>query len=162
MNLTESFFSYLAEWCNEAQPVVMNFESLLNNLNITIGGGSIDFKNISLECLKKRVEYLIKEESFDEDFLIIGLVGRVTEALESNVTEHGDRILFFEEKLKQDPDHEEAKLQLFRLKQPVYLEIALYELNSWNLVVSSYFNKGIRRKLNRDKLINLPVTGQLN
>ncbi|MEW9579278.1 hypothetical protein U9K47_28870 [Bacillus toyonensis] len=150
MSWTNTFIESLKEWDEQCNPKDMNLKDVLFFLSFNIGE-KVALEDLTVEKLRKRIIYLINEESFEEKFLIDSLINETTAIFKKRIERHGEGIInnenlkqFVEQKGK-DADFVEKFLS--KMKDIQYIYKAENQLDVWTVIVNKYFSLSNRRQL---------------
>ncbi|MGR6342345.1 hypothetical protein ACU5CE_31815 [Priestia megaterium] len=79
--------------------VSIKLEDVIFEVGANIGQSAI-YDDPTIENLESRINYLVNQERITESFLIEGLIGKVTQILNGDMNNLGERILLNEELLE--------------------------------------------------------------
>ncbi|HDX9572440.1 TPA: hypothetical protein ACGXNJ_000512 [Bacillus cereus] len=150
MSWTNTFIESLKEWDEHCNPKDATLKDVLFFLSYNIGE-KVLLEDLTVESLKKRIIYLVNEESFEEKFLIDSLIHETTAIFKKRINELGEGIIRNEgakealEKHGKDASNFATSLSDMKNMQHIYkLE---NQLDIWNAIVSQKFSLSNRRRL---------------
>ncbi|KXY54984.1 hypothetical protein [Bacillus cereus] len=150
MSWTNTFIESLKEWDEHCNPKDATLKDVLFFLSYNIGEKLLQ-EDLTVESLKKRIIYLVNEESFEEKFLIDSLIHETTAIFKKRINELGEGIIRNErgketfEKNGQDASNFER--QLSKMKNMQYIYMVENQLDVWNTIVNQKFSLSNRRQL---------------
>lgn len=141
MERTKEFLKVLEIWredCNFENDIFDQYLMLISgNIGISV------FEDNKMEALENRINRLVTDFGFREEFLVYSLINGMTKLLSDDIEKTGERIIHIESVINNSngkvPNGINQTLE--RIKNKDHLLIKEKALDSWRILISSHFTK---------------------
>jgi len=157
MSWTTVFINALKEWDETCTDKRMKIEDACFFLGFPIGQKTPE-RNMDLRSLEERINYLVNQEGFVEEFLINSLINEMSNHLNREINHLGEAIINNEALTKiYEEKHGEPSPQIKnlveRIKNKPYIYSAEESIDVWNEIIQREFSLSRRRDLRNQELL---------
>lgn len=147
-NAINGFIEALKKWNEITEEKALDFSSLLFLISFDIGIRSKDAvrgreTDKAIKLLEERINYLINNEKMSEIFIIKSLTDLVTRHFKYRIETHGDSLSFYLKAVEVQPEMEDFRESIDRLKSYNYFLNVKNDYFRWQEIVAQYLSEEI-------------------